>query len=63
VPWHAAPRAVDEDGDEWSERERAVPEQEGAYLNMMMPPMKVAQRVMPEQMVNEMRWDSLVEMR
>jgi hypothetical protein len=46
VPWHAAPRAVDEDGDEWSERERAVPEQEGAYLNMMMPPMKVAQRVM-----------------
>jgi hypothetical protein len=39
---------VDEDGDEWWERERAVPEQGGAYLNMMMPLMKVAQRAVPE---------------
>jgi hypothetical protein len=45
------------------ERERAAPEQGGAYLNMMMPPMKVAQRVVPEQMVKEMRWASLAEMR
>jgi hypothetical protein len=46
VPWHATPCAVDEDGDEWweRERERAAPEQGGAYLNMMMPSMKVAQR-------------------
>jgi hypothetical protein len=42
VPWHAAPCTVDEDGDEWWERERAAPKQGGAYLNMMMPPMKVA---------------------
>jgi hypothetical protein len=27
VSWHAAPRTVDEDGDEWWERERAAPEQ------------------------------------
>jgi hypothetical protein len=33
VPWHAAPCAVDEDGDEWWERERGRrPEQGGAYL-------------------------------
>jgi hypothetical protein len=38
---------VDKDGDEWWERERAAPEQGGAYLNMMMPPMKVAQRAAP----------------
>jgi hypothetical protein len=54
---------VDEDGDEWWERERAVPEQGGAYLSMMMPLMKVAQRVAPEQMVKEMRWASSAEMR
>jgi hypothetical protein len=48
VPWHVAPHVVDEDGDEWWERERAVPEQGGAYLNMMMPLMKVAQRAVPE---------------
>jgi hypothetical protein len=35
----------------------------GAYLNMMMPPMKVAQRVAPEQMTKEMSWGSLAEMR
>jgi hypothetical protein len=52
---------VDEDGDEWWERERVAPG--GAYLNMMMPPMKVAQRVAPEQMGKEMRWASLAEMR
>jgi hypothetical protein len=34
-----------------------------AYLNMMMPLMKVAQRAVPEQMVKEMRWASLAEMR
>jgi hypothetical protein len=33
---------VDEDENEWWERERVAPEQERAYLNMMMPPMKVA---------------------
>jgi hypothetical protein len=33
VPWHAAPCAVDKDGDEWWERERGRrPEQGGAYL-------------------------------
>jgi hypothetical protein len=35
VPWHATPCAVDEDGDEWWERERERgrrPEQGGAYL-------------------------------
>jgi hypothetical protein len=48
VPWHAAPHALDEDGDEWWERERTAPEQRGAYLNMMMSPMKVAQRAVPE---------------
>jgi hypothetical protein len=33
VPWHVAPCAVDEDGDEWWERERGRrPEQERAYL-------------------------------
>jgi hypothetical protein len=63
VPWHATPHAVDEDGDEWWERERVAPEQGGAYLNMMMPPMKVAQRVAPEQMAKEMRWASLADMR
>jgi hypothetical protein len=63
VPWHATPHAVDEDRDEWWERERAVPEQEGAYLSMMMPLMKVAQRVAPKQMVKEMRWVSSAEMR
>jgi hypothetical protein len=56
VPWHAAPRAVDEDRDEWWEREKAALEQGRAYLNMMMPPMKVAQRAAPEQMAKEMRW-------
>jgi hypothetical protein len=35
----------------------------GAYLNMMMPPMKVAQKVAPEQMAKEMRWANLAEMR
>jgi hypothetical protein len=35
----------------------------GAYLNMMMPPMKVAQRAAPEQMAKEMKWASLAEMR
>jgi hypothetical protein len=39
------------------------PEQRGAYLNMMMLPMKVAQRAAPEQMAKEMRWASLAEMR
>jgi hypothetical protein len=58
-----APHTVDEDGDEWWERKRAEPEQGGAYLNMMMPPMKVAQKVAPEQMVKEMRWANLAEMR
>jgi hypothetical protein len=48
VPWHAAPHALDEDGDEWWERERTALEQRGAYLNMMMSPMKVAQRAAPE---------------
>jgi hypothetical protein len=49
VPWHAAPCAVDEDGDEWWERERGWrPSRGGAYLNMMMPPMKVAQRAAPD---------------
>jgi hypothetical protein len=47
---------------EWWERERAAHEQ-GAYLNMMMLSMKVAQRVVSEQMVKEMRWVSLTEMR
>jgi hypothetical protein len=60
---HTAPHAVDEDEDEWWERERAAPEQGRTYLNMMMPPMKVAQRAAPEQMVKEMRWASLAEMR
>jgi hypothetical protein len=54
---------VDKDGDEWWERERAAPKQGGAYLNMMIPPMKVAQRAVPEQMAKEMRWASLAEMR
>jgi hypothetical protein len=36
---------VDEDRDEWWERERGRrPEQGRAYMNMMMPSMKVAQR-------------------
>jgi hypothetical protein len=47
---------------EWWERERAAHEQE-AYLNMMMSSMKVAQRVVSEQMAKEMRWVSLTEMR
>jgi hypothetical protein len=34
---------VDEDGDEWWERERGRrPSREGAYMNMMMSSMKVA---------------------
>jgi hypothetical protein len=34
VPWHAAPCAVDEDGDEWwkRERERAAPRAGGSLL-------------------------------
>jgi hypothetical protein len=49
VPWHAAPYAVDEDGDEWWERERGRrPKQGGAYLNMMMSSMKVTQRAAPD---------------
>jgi hypothetical protein len=32
VPWHAAPCAVDEDGDEWWERERAAPRTGGSLL-------------------------------
>jgi hypothetical protein len=40
---------VDEDRDEWWERERGRrQEQGGAYMNMMMPSMKVAQRAAPD---------------
>jgi hypothetical protein len=63
MPRHVAPHTVDEDGDEWWEREGVAPEQGGAYLNMMMPSMKVAKRAAPEQMAKEMRWASLAEMR
>jgi hypothetical protein len=45
------------------ERERVAPEQGGAYLNKMMPSIKVAQRAALEQMAKEMRWASLAEMR
>lgn len=31
----------------------------GAYLNMMMPPMKVAQRAAPQEVAKERRWASL----
>jgi hypothetical protein len=34
-----------------------------AYLNMMIPSMKVAQKAALEQMAKEMRWASWVEMR
>jgi hypothetical protein len=62
VSWHVAPRVVDEDGDEWWEREGGA-RAGGVYLNMMMPSMKVVQRAVPEQMAKEMRWASLAEMR
>jgi hypothetical protein len=32
VSWHATPYAVDEDGDEWWERERVAPRAEGSLL-------------------------------
>jgi hypothetical protein len=43
--------------------ERATSKQGGAYLNMMMPLMKVAQRAASEQMAKEMRRACLAEMR
>ena len=35
----------------------------GAYLNMMMPPMKVAQRAAPHEVAKERRWASLAAVR
>jgi hypothetical protein len=44
-------------------RERGRRPNREAYLNMMMPSMKVAQKAALEQMAKEMRWASWVEMR